>query len=121
MSSPRALALILIATLAPGAAAAPTKKAGKSRASTSDGPDLDAAARREIQCPKGFVPEKSAGPHLVVADKTQKKAAKGRKKAKGGAKTHTLSRRCVPDPSLAKPAANDDAKSRRTAAEALRD
>ena len=102
-------------------------KRAKSRPSSSEGPDLDAAARRELQCPKGFVPEKTGGPHLVVADKPQKKA-KGRKKAKGvdddakvGAKTRTLSRRCVPAESLTKQGAGDDNKDRRTAAEALRD
>lgn len=125
MSSHVWLIPLLLIAMAPAASAA---KKAKSRPSTSEGPDLDAAARREIQCPKGFVAEKAAGPHLVVPDKPQKKAPKGRKRAKaadddakGAAKTRTLARRCVPDGSLAKPAADDGAKDRRTAAEALRD
>jgi len=116
------LTALLVLSLVPAAFAA--KKTGKSRPSTSEGPDLDAAARRELQCPKGTIPEKSDGPHLVVADKPQKKTVKGRKKDKAGdskARTHTLARRCVPDPSLAKPSADDGTKDRRTAAEALRD
>lgn len=127
MSARTILALIFVAALATGASAA-SKKARKARASSSEGPDLDAAARRELQCPKGFVAEKADGPHLVLTDDISKKAAKGRRKRKadrGGAnaktKTRTLSRRCVPAASLAKPAADDGAKARRTAAEALRD
>ncbi|HXT02043.1 MAG TPA: hypothetical protein VN915_15310 [Elusimicrobiota bacterium] len=119
------LIAVILVSLASGAFAA--KKGSKASSSSSEGPDLDAAARREIQCPKGFVPEKTSGPHLVVTDKAQRKA-KGKKKAKfadddakSGGKTRTLARRCVPAESLAKPAAGDDNKDRRTAAEALRD
>jgi hypothetical protein len=99
--------------------AAPAKKSsanrhhGKAAASSEEGPDLDAAAKREIPCPKGFVAEKSDGPHLTLTDKdkAEKTHKRRSKKMKGdedetpAPKKHTLSRRCVPEAAPAKPAA----------------
>jgi hypothetical protein len=93
------------------APAAPAKKSaaksrGKAAASATEGPDLDAAAGREIPCPKGFVAERTAGPHLTLAPKEKSKKPGGRRGKKKGdsdsdekapPKKRALSRRCVPE------------------------
>lgn len=92
----------------------PAKKkaaGGKAPASTETGPDLDDASRREIQCPRGFVPEKTGGPHLTVMQKKKDlPAARHRKKGSPGYSDDeevvptrkTMARRCVPAASLEK-------------------
>ncbi len=98
-----------------------------SGAGQSEGPDLDAAARRVLPCPKGFVAEQTGGAHLSVTDKEKKKAKKARASKKGAVddgeepapKKRTLSRRCVPASSSKSAPADDEP--RRSASEVLRE
>ncbi len=111
---------------APAKSAPARKTSGKSRPSAEEGPDLDAAARRQLACPKGFIAETTGGPHLTVSDK-EKKPKKARAVKKGslddgespGPAKRTLSRRCVPVKKTK--ADKPDDEPRRSAEEVLRE